>query len=370
VTRQHFIRTALLGLTVIVPFTSCKGQTGTTVPDASAGEPSTTLNGEPKLIKTQGTGPGANVHCGLQDKAGNLWFGTTGEGVYRYDGKSFANFTVKDGLSHNFVWCVYEDNSGNIWFGTADGACRYDGNTFTRIPISVIRGSNSYSQTSATTTITTDSYGNPSEVNAVWKIMQDTRGRFWLGTSHGLYRYDGVTYTSLLDIDGVVNNTGFGLKKVEALLEDKDGNIWFGGRLSEGMFRFDGTSLTGFRPDGNRWLWPMLEDRSGKLWFSNFGSMYTYDGTSFSNFTRKYGACNNIVAQILEDTSGNFWFGSESEGLCRYDGTSFTRYTTRDGLINNSVFTLVEDNAGNIWVGTRGVGLCRFDGETFARFSE
>jgi ligand-binding sensor domain-containing protein len=82
-----------------------------------------------KLARTQGSSKYANVHCSLQDHHGNYWFGTTGEGIYHYDGRSFTQFTEEDGLSSNFVWCVYEDKEGRIWFGTADGACRYEENS-------------------------------------------------------------------------------------------------------------------------------------------------------------------------------------------------------------------------------------------------
>jgi hypothetical protein len=35
------------------------------------------------------------IRCMLQDQSGNLWFGTDGGGVSKYDGKSFTNFTEK-----------------------------------------------------------------------------------------------------------------------------------------------------------------------------------------------------------------------------------------------------------------------------------
>jgi ligand-binding sensor domain-containing protein len=74
------------------------------------------------------------VHCGLRDKAGNLRFGTTGDGVWRYDGKSFTNLTTKDGLGNNSVFCIVEDDAGRIWFGTRNvGVCRYDGKMFTEL---------------------------------------------------------------------------------------------------------------------------------------------------------------------------------------------------------------------------------------------
>ncbi|HWY33947.1 MAG TPA: two-component regulator propeller domain-containing protein, partial [Nitrosopumilaceae archaeon] len=98
-------------------------------------------DGQSKLIRILGTSEYNNVGCGLQDKAGNLWFGTKGEGLYCYDGKSFTNFTEKDGLSSNFIWSALEDDTGKLWFGTADGISCYDGKKFTVISITAITGS-------------------------------------------------------------------------------------------------------------------------------------------------------------------------------------------------------------------------------------
>src|SRR5690242_5176269 len=61
----------------------------------------------------------------LEDRAGNLWFGTVRRGASRYDGKSATTFTVKDGLVNNDVLCLFEDSAGKIWFGTQGGLSRY-----------------------------------------------------------------------------------------------------------------------------------------------------------------------------------------------------------------------------------------------------
>ena len=88
----------------------------------------------PKLIKNIGNG---NVQCGLQDKAGNLWFGTSENGLYKYDGKSFSQFLVNDGLNSNIISCLLEDIDGKIWIGTDAGRCLYDGKTFAKIQIPI-----------------------------------------------------------------------------------------------------------------------------------------------------------------------------------------------------------------------------------------
>ena len=68
----------------------------------------------------------------LQDKKGNLWFGTDDGGVLKYDGKSFIHFTDKEGLSSNTVLSILQDKSGILWFGTDEGGVsKYDGKSFT-----------------------------------------------------------------------------------------------------------------------------------------------------------------------------------------------------------------------------------------------
>ena len=44
------------------------------------------------------------------DKKGNLWFGTAGGGVSRYDGKFFTNFTTSNGLANNIVYSITEED--------------------------------------------------------------------------------------------------------------------------------------------------------------------------------------------------------------------------------------------------------------------
>lgn len=58
------------------------------------------------------------------------------------------------------------------------------------------------------------------------------------------------------------------------------------------------------------------------------------------------------IRAVLQDSKGNYWFGSHQEGACLFDGKSFEYFTVEDGLNDNQVRSIQEDNNGVIWFGT------------------
>lgn len=337
--------------------------------NAQGNHPQQVAAGHTKLVKTQGAGKYANIHCSLQDKAGNLWFGTTGEGVYRYDGQHFTQFTTKDGLSDNTVWSVLEDRAGNIWFGTNNGASRFDGRTISPMPVSVPITSDF----SLSGSVKKDPY----EKNAVWSIIQDRIGTIWMGTHDGMYRYNGRSFSRLLDDKSIINSEGLNLKMVDCIIQDKAGNIWFASGMlpgSEGLIRYDGRKLTRFRPGDEGWIRYVVEDHEGGLWMgTRHKGVWRYDGKDFTRFMEG----NDIGLAALVDKAGNVWLsGGEKNDGYSSDGNI---WLYKDGALKNidassvgnyGVWTMLEDKAGNIWFGTRNTGLYRYDGKTFTSFSE
>ncbi|MFN0036108.1 MAG: two-component regulator propeller domain-containing protein [Saprospiraceae bacterium] len=78
---------------------------------------------------------------------------------------------------------------------------------------------------------------------------------------------------------------------------------------------------------------------------------------------------SEYVVALFEDSKGNLWMGTMSDGAARFDGKTLTYFSTKDGLCDNTVASIAEDQAGNIWFGTHD-GASRFDGKTFANFKE
>lgn len=337
---------------------------------------------QPKLVRTQGTDEYANVHCSLEDKHGNKWFGTTGEGLYKYDGKSFVNFLEKDGLNGKNVWCIFEDKEGNLLFGTDDNISVYNpsSESFTTVYIGwqIISGS---------------------KKNAVHAILQDKSGEFWFGTDEGVFRYKGsmsgpaeekvvVPFPSQ---NLVINKQNLKLRAVSAILEDQSGKMWFASWNNEGACSYDGKTLTSFNPNGDNMVYSLLEDKNGNLWFGTRDhGVCRYDGIgaqkSYTNFADIPTFSTSCVYSMVEDKTGAIWFGTEfgsgssydkQGGVWRYNPTenAFTNFTAAgDGLTNNSVFTVLKDHSEEFWFGTRNMGLCKFDPtakrEKFIVFSE
>jgi ligand-binding sensor domain-containing protein len=245
----------------------------------------------------------------LQDRDGNLWFGTRG-GVSRYDGASWRIFTTKDGLADNDVSAILQDGDGNLWFGTDGGVSRYDGaswQTFT----------------------TNDGLGD----NRVVCILQDRDGNLWFGTDGGVSRYDGASWQTFTRSNGW-------LGEVKCILQDRDGNLWFG--THAGLSRYDGASWQTFTDNDCLVAYlfcSILQDTDGNLWFGARCGASRYDGTSWQTFTTKDGLADNEIMSSLQDTDGNLWFGTGG-GVSRYDGTSWQTFTTKIGLVPNAVFTL------------------------------
>lgn len=332
---------------------------------------------QPKLIKTQGSTEHDNIHAMLQDKNGDIWFATTGEGVYRFNGKGFVQYTQKDGLSSNTVYSMIEDSSGTIWFGTSKGASSYDGKTISPVPFKLASQGGRFS-----TGLTLRE--SREDTNEVWSILQVSSGSLWFGTNNGLYCYDGHAFTRLLDDDRVANIENLKLKKIQCMLQDRSGIIWLGSGLgeTEGLIRYDGKSITSIKPKMDGWIRQILQDKSGAIWLSTRSQgIWRNTGDGFVKLhiqDDKIGELLQVNQAMMQDRSGNIWFGgSESVGtvqsnggIWRYDGVNFKNFTIEDGLSTYGVWSMLEDTAGNIWIGTRNTGLTRFDGSHFVSLSE
>ncbi len=285
------------------------------------------------------------VYCSYKDNLGNLWFGTNGGGVSKYDGKNFTTYTTAHGLANNIIWCITQDHEGNLWFGTdGSGACKYDGESFT-------------------------TYTNAQGLadNVIFSIVEDKENNLWFGTlKGGVSKWDGKAFTTYSTKNGLANNA------VKAILQDSKGNLWFA-TVGGGVSKWDGKFFINYAMkeglSGDK-VWGAAEDNSGNLWFGTEGKGLTkYDGNVFTNYNVFGESSKDAIQCITKDKQGILWFGTKKSGLIKYDGSLFTKYSTANGLANNHIKAITEDEKGNLWLGTFGSGICKFAGNSFANFT-
>ena len=296
------------------------------------------------------------------DKKGSLWFGSNGKGIYRYNGKSLEQFTVKDGLAGDQIRGIEEDHKGNLFFNTTGGITKFDGTGFTTLnPVRAPR--------------------------SLWRLQPDD---IWFKGSNeraSALRYDGETLYHLEFSDFDAGRAGPAYD-VYSLYRDKAGNIWFG-TLFGGVCKFDGNGLQWIfegemkplddgRVPGIR---SILEDSDGHFWFSNILYKYRvrlpdFPGQIDLKYTRLEAMAKtqqNPTMQLPYYTSAitdqeNIWMTNYNEGIWKYDGTKLTNYRIRVGAKNVLVMTVYLDRDGGIWVGTDNDGVYKFNSKDFEKF--
>jgi ligand-binding sensor domain-containing protein/signal transduction histidine kinase len=327
----------------------------------------------------------SSIYCGFADKEGNLWFGTAGGGVSRYDGKSFTNFNLAQGLAANEVSKIFQDKDDNIWFLTAEGLSRFDGWRFTTYPKTLglvtdsvwctmqdrmgnlwfgtyAQGVIKFDGNSFTKYTTAQGLGG----NEIFSMIQDKWGNYWFGTSrNGVTKYDGRSFINYNKVQGLVGN------HVRGIAQDRVGNLWFA--TEAGVSRYDGVRFANFaKSDGLADISTskILQDKVGNIWITfRDGGVSKFDGKRFTNFSGAQGPKGTNVATILEDNEGNLWFGSEA-GLSRYDGKKFTNYTMAQGLPGDDIHDITKDHAGNLWFSTMGGGISKYSGSRFTDYTK
>lgn len=209
---------------LLVLITSCNGQEKTNPPKyQNTSRPGPTVIRNFKAVAMppdfDTTLVSQYIRSIFQDSKGNLWFGTLGEGVVRYDAKTLTYFSNPDGFNSRSVFAINEDNNGNLWFGTDQGVYKYDGKTF-----------RNYNQKDGLNHIDISRKG----------ILVDKSGNIWIGTHGGVYQYD-----SIADSKGKQCFSLFPMLPpidVAGIMEDKNGNIWFASS-DKGVFRYDGKTI-------------------------------------------------------------------------------------------------------------------------------
>ncbi len=119
--------------------------------------------------------PYSYIDAMVMDSAGNVWIGSTGEGLYRFDPRTelYTNFRhnpdIPHSLSDNKIASLFWDKSGILWVGTEDG------------------GLNKFDPENNKFIHYQNDPGNRQTISSDWvlSILEERSGILWLGTAYG-----------------------------------------------------------------------------------------------------------------------------------------------------------------------------------------
>ena len=116
------------------------------------------------------------------------------------------------------------------------------------------------------------------------------------------------------------------------------------------------------------WVYSILQDKYGYMWFGTWDGLNRYDGYNFVTYNVEDGLSDHAIYSLLEDDEGIIWIGTD-KGFNRFDRETrtFKQYLhnsdSTNGLINNRVNDIIQTEDGKIWIGTSD-GLNKFDKKT------
>ncbi|OAB62538.1 hypothetical protein AY599_01760 [Leptolyngbya valderiana BDU 20041] len=267
----------------------------------------------------------------LIDDRGQIWLGSYGGGVYRFDGAGVEVIGLEQGLPHNVVYDLLLDREGALWVGTAGGLARIGGD--------------------GTLTVWTRADGLPND--RIFALFQGDGPGIWLATfGGGVVHFDGGEFRVWRTSDGLASD------QVHSVLADRDGRLLVG--TYEGGFHAieAGRVRTIELPEGlpGIAIQSMLTDGNGNLWLGSYGNgliRFRDDDVAHLNEGELEAA---VISDMLEDAEGSLWLATRT-GLQRLRDGKFTVFGQPEGLADTTFVVTGGERADQLWVGTEGHGL-------------
>ncbi|GEM_PF-715391 len=168
----------------------------------------------------------------------------------------------------------------------------------------------------------------------------------------------------------ITSNTGLPGNNIRDIYLDSKGDIWVA-CYGDGLARYNNESWTIYNTGNsgllNNNIKCIAEDLNGDMWFgTSNGISFLVDNTEWFYFYNPDIIYN--INDILKDSNGFIWVGTEGQKYIYYDYSTFwlSELETVQGI--NNINCLEEDNLGNIWMGTD-VGLFIWDFSDWQFFS-
>jgi signal transduction histidine kinase/ligand-binding sensor domain-containing protein len=317
----------------------------------------------------------------MRDSRGNLWVGTGGQGLWRYqafpDGRHrlLERTSTATGLSDDGITDLLEDRDGNIWVATRDGLNRLTPHKMTPITdlglasaVEATRDGRVFVGTADTVVVfpngRIDSRLPPIRVPSppLAAMHADEEGTLWMATASQLMRLAGSQVEPLPIRGGPIDD-------ITDITSDGRGGLWIHDSV-HGLWRWQNGHVTPAPlPEAIKKA-PLLAshtDRHGRAWFSfegNHVAAVDASGT-VQMFGERDGLQSGPYRALHEDRAGALWFGGNA--LTRFSDGAFVTLSAFPFGTPQLVTGLVDDDEGALWVAINAAGIIRVPGDELKR---
>lgn len=286
-----------------------------------------------------------------EDKDGNLWFATVGQGVFKYNRKSYVLEQYEFKTANGLMASVMVDSENQIWTVTNWGSPSV---------AKLNKADNQFEPFYL-------HYETSGQNSNSLVILEDSSHTLWLGTwDCGLQKMDKYTGKVITYLHPISCK---GTKHIHSLMEYTPNQLLIGS--DDGLLLFNTTTgehqlFTENESDphaiSNRFVYPIVKDKEGGIWIGTYYGGVNYipantgqfEGFAHSRYSNSVNG--TVISGFCEDASGNIWIASDDGGLNCYSPKDkhFVHYMPNEShncLSYHNVHALCMDN-DNLWIGT------------------
>ncbi|MDB6063798.1 MAG: Histidine kinase [Pedosphaera sp.] len=270
-----------------------------------------------------------DVRALCEDREGNLWLGTYGGGLVRLQPRNVRTLDASAGLPARPALCLTFDSQGRSWIGFEQaGLYAGAGETYERVPVE----------------------SAPELQNFISSLCAGQNSNLWVATpGAGLYCVANQKIMHYTTANGLSDNN------VLSLASDSEGAVW-AGTLAGGLHRFADGALTSYGASSGlpgQAVTAILAARRGSIWIGfEDGQVFHAEKGSFHSVLESAGLAGKAVRALYEDAEGRLWVGSSRGRLGCLAGDRFVSWDLNLGFANHSILGILgdEDN-GDLWLG-------------------
>ncbi|PTX61033.1 two component regulator with propeller domain [Kordia periserrulae] len=312
-----------------------------------------------------------NIRTVFKDRQNNVWIGSSGGGLFKFEKNNFRHYTKDNGLVANRIYALHHVNDA-LWISTAESG-------LTKIDSTGIHQERE-----------TSNYLN----KKVKTLTNDTKGRIWAGTEgKGIYIYQKKVRDSIVYNNDSSGENAYEIQKIEDIYEASittdiglpsdwiskikiyGSQVWIA-TYADGIARFEYNhekkkiyNLKTFgTEDGMKdvSIRDLARDETGRIWYATSkGHVGFIKNDEVTHFSYEKVTGSEVTIGTIRFHNYDMYLGTFGKGIWfsyLSKDFEFKPLQGKKDLYSDNIYQLIFDTNGDLWAGSeRGVDQITLD---------